>query len=81
MILSTGAMVVKILRRNVNLSVPVFKERPGLIEHDIPIPIPKKTRLYLEIAMKEQRNATGVGLEIMFTSFFFLKKIISFRYQ
>ena len=83
LILSTGALVVKILRRNTDLNKPVVEERPVLTKHDVPLPIPKKTRLYLELAMKEQKNSAGLRAAIFFLHLYnilFMRSLLFFLF-
>ena len=73
MILDTGAMVVKILKRNVNLSEMLndtfrFTTEPPR-EQNIPIPIPRKTKLFLELASREREMPIGIQSFYLLISF------------
>lgn len=53
---SNGSLVVKILQRQANLTVS--SQRPGPpVEQDIPLNVPKKTKLFLELVQREKEQA------------------------
>ena len=65
MVLVNGGLVIRILKRTANLSDQVVNDllsdpREPLRETKIPIPIPKKTKLYLEIVENERKESKGI---------------------
>jgi Bardet-Biedl syndrome 1 protein len=63
-ILRTGALHVRILKRNVDLKSQISnelerKEGREIPEMRVPIPVPKKTRMYVELSEREQSNSKG----------------------
>jgi len=52
----SGALMVKILQRNANLEVPSTAPGPPP-EQDIPLDVPKKTKLYVEQTSREREQA------------------------
>lgn len=52
----SGQLSIKILQRHANLDIPVLSSNQQLgspMEQDIPLPVPKKTRLYVEQTKRE----------------------------
>merc|ERR1719409_1380318 len=54
--LKSGALMVKILQRNANLDVSTTNPGPPP-EQDIPLDVPKKTKLYVEQTSREREQA------------------------
>merc|ERR1719199_674158 len=54
--LTSGGLVVKILNRNANLDASTAAPGPPP-EQDIPLDVPKKTKLYVEQTTREKENA------------------------
>lgn len=55
----SGALMVKILQRNANLDVSNVTPGPPP-EQDIPLDVPKKTKLYVEQTSREREQATDM---------------------
>merc|ERR1712136_266193 len=55
----SGALMVKILQRNANLEVSSATPGPP-VEQDIPLDVPKKTKLYVEQTSRERDQAIDV---------------------
>jgi Bardet-Biedl syndrome 1 protein len=55
---ASGAVSCKILSRNSTLAPPTGANKPPP-EQDIPLKVPKKTKLYMEQSQRERENSIG----------------------
>ncbi len=55
----SGGIVIKVLQRQAKLSVPSVKQGAPA-EQDIPLNIPKKTKLFIEMAQRERDQYASI---------------------
>ena len=58
----SGGLAAKILQRQANLTTP--SQKPGAPpEQDIPLNVPKKTKLFVELTKREREHAPSKALK------------------
>ena len=56
---TTGVLTIRMLRRTASLK-PLSDADAAIAGQDVPLPVPKKTRLYVEQTQRERQNAVDM---------------------